>query len=136
MPTENTTAATHCRTCGQGLTEWTNHNGVTMLVADDGWGSICGDAPRGMHDPFTPDCHDDGMEAEFGRCHGALELTVSKSGCTRVMRCARHARAYHERMDALEARLQRDYPGYDNPASPPPAWFDASFAGERWDEED
>jgi hypothetical protein len=40
-----------CATCGQTLIEWTNHNGVTQLVADDGWGSICGDAPRGMHAP-------------------------------------------------------------------------------------
>jgi hypothetical protein len=38
-------------------------------------------------------------------------------------------------MDALEARLQRDYPGYDNPASCPPAWLDESYAGERWDDD-
>ena len=53
MPaTETPTApAATCATCAQALTEWTNHLGVTMLVADDGWGSICGDAPRGFHAP-------------------------------------------------------------------------------------
>lgn len=52
--TENATPAaplTSCTVCRQQLTPWTNHNGVVLLVADDGWGTICGDAPRGMHEP-------------------------------------------------------------------------------------
>lgn len=68
-------------------------------------------------------------------CSGPLELTVSKSGETRVMRCAAHAAAYHDRMDTLEARLQADYPGYDHPGSMPPAWLDESYAGEHWDDD-
>lgn len=69
-------------------------------------------------------------------CRGELELTVSKSGATRLMRCAAHAEQYHDAMDALEARLQRDYPGYDNPHSSPPRWHDPLAAGERWHEDD
>jgi hypothetical protein len=69
-------------------------------------------------------------------CHGPIELTTSKSGETEAHRCALHAEAYYDRIDALEARLQRDYPGWDVPGSPPPAWFDPSYAGERWDEDD
>jgi hypothetical protein len=86
------------------------------------------------------ECFDvDGSTFDGGRpmaCHGELELTVSKSGATRVMRCAAHARQYHDAMDALEARVQSRYPGYDNPHSSPPRWFDSMNAGERWDEDD
>jgi hypothetical protein len=69
-------------------------------------------------------CHD-----ADDTCVGELELTVSASGCTRVMRCAVHAVDYRARMDALQARLDRDYPAQ------PPAWFDPAYAGESWDED-
>jgi hypothetical protein len=70
------------------------------------------------------------------RCSGELELTVSKSGVTRVMRCAAHAEQYRDRMDALERDVQSRYPGYDNPHSSQPPWFDPADAGERWNEDD
>ncbi len=42
-------------------------------------------------------------------------------------RCNRH---WESRLD-LQARLDRDYP--DSPV--PPAWFDPTAAGERWDDD-
>lgn len=77
-------------------------------------------------------CHDRRSETT---CGGPLELTVSASGVTRVMRCTAHAADYRARMSALEDRLARDFPGWDTPGSPPPRWFDASYAGESWDED-
>jgi hypothetical protein len=84
------------------------------------------------HDADAAYAPEDGPQV----CSGPLELTVSKSQETRVMRCAAHAAAYYARMDALETRLQADYPGYDIPGSMPPPWFDATYAGESWDEPD
>jgi hypothetical protein len=68
-------------------------------------------------------------------CRGEVESYRSRSGCTVSERCDAHQDAYYERMDALEARLNADYPGYDIPGSAPPAWFDPSYAGESWDGE-
>jgi hypothetical protein len=83
--TETETAAPTCATCGQTLTPWTNTNGVELLVADDGWGTICGGAPRGMHvpaadaprgvlvDPYDDDDDDDDGSWPCGMCDEVAE---------------------------------------------------------------
>ena len=83
------------------------------------------------HDADSAYAPEDGPQV----CSGPLELTVSKSGVTRVMRCAAHAAAYYDRMDALERDVQSRFPGYDVPGSVPPPWFDPMMAGERWDDD-
>jgi hypothetical protein len=61
-------------------------------------------------------------------CQGAVELreALSASG-TRFPRCDGH---WDKRLQEQQ-RLNRDYP--DSPT--PPAWFDPTYAGERWDED-
>jgi len=68
-------------------------------------------------------------------CAGPVDTYRSRTGATEAERCERHQEEHERRMDALEARLQRDYPGWDVPGSPPPPWFDQDAAGERWDDE-
>lgn len=59
-------------------------------------------------------------------CGGEVIARESLSGTgTRIARCDAH---WSARLD-LEDRLRRDYPDSPNP----PAWFDASYAGECWD---
>jgi len=68
-------------------------------------------------------------------CNGGVNSYRSRSGVTVSERCDAHQAVYNTRMDALEARLNADYPGYNIPGSSPPAWFDPTYAGERWDED-
>ena len=70
--------------------------------------------------------------AERSACRGELDEYTSKSGCTTQVLCELHGAQYLDEMQALDERLQRDYPGYDNPHSMPPAWFDPAYAGEQW----
>lgn len=77
------------------------------------------------------ECIDDAK----GPCKGDVTEGVSRSGATRSSRCERHWDAYDVRMDKLYADVQRRYPGWDTPGSPPPAWFDATYAGESWDDD-
>lgn len=70
MPeTAATAPVTRCVVCHQPLAPWTNKYGVAQFVADDGWGSICGDAPRGMHAPVE---YADELAAENARLRAAL----------------------------------------------------------------
>jgi len=42
---------TVCVVCAQALHAEVNAvTGVTQMVADDGWGTVCGDAPEGEHE--------------------------------------------------------------------------------------
>jgi hypothetical protein len=77
------------------------------------------------------------VERDLGNtpCSGDVLSYLSKSGLTVTLRCELHQDEHRERMEELEGRLQRDYPGYDNPHSSPPAWFDPTYAGERWDDD-
>lgn len=68
-------------------------------------------------------------------CKGDVQSYRSRSGATTSKRCDAHQDAYNARMDALETRLNEDYPGYNVPGSAPPAWFDPTYAGERWDDD-
>jgi len=46
------TAPTTCTVCAQPLHAEVNAvTGETQMVADDGWGTVCGDAPDGEHVP-------------------------------------------------------------------------------------
>jgi hypothetical protein len=73
-----------------------------------------------------PRCLDHGRRTP---CSGAVEYRLPLSGTGRSFpRCERH---WNERLDAQEEISSR-YP--DSPL--PPADFDPSYAGERWDEED
>lgn len=61
-------------------------------------------------------------------CKGPVEYRDALSGTGRSFpRCAKH---WDERLDTQE-RLNRDYPDSPNP----PAWFDESYAGERWSDD-
>jgi hypothetical protein len=77
------------------------------------------------------ECHD----SDRGPCRGEVNEYRSRSGCTVSQRCDKHQDEYNERMDALHEDINSRYPGYDNPNSPPPQWFDPSYAGESWDGE-
>lgn len=74
------------------------------------------------------------IDRDMGECAGEVIAYTSRSGCTVSERCERHHRKHEIQMDALERRLQRDFPGYDVPGSSPPDWFDPAYAGESWDE--
>lgn len=67
-----------------------------------------------------------------GACKGEVTQGRSRSGATVSERCKKGWESYSRRMDSLEADLQRKYPGYDNPNSSPPDWFDPANAGEAW----
>lgn len=70
-------------------------------------------------------CLDEGR----GHCEGQVEYRLALSATGRSFpRCERH---WNERLDAQEEHARR-YPDSDLP----PADFDPSYAGERWNEED
>lgn len=59
-------------------------------------------------------------------CEGEVEYRESLSGTgTAIPRCDGH---WSARLDE-QARIRRSYPDQ----ATPPAWFDASVAGEHWD---
>ena len=61
-------------------------------------------------------------------CRGEVEMRPSLTGTgTTIPRCDHHWDLRLER----DEQLRRDYP--DSPI--PPAWFDPTFAGERWDDD-
>ncbi len=72
------------------------------------------------------------MENHDGPCKGPVTEGRSRSGATVSSRCEKGWTAYDKRMDKVEAGLQERYPGYNNPHSSPPAWFDPANAGETW----
>jgi hypothetical protein len=65
-------------------------------------------------------------------CNGEVFERLSRSGSgMRFPRCEGHYTEYAQRMDAVHAKTRKRYP--DSPT--PPAWFDPTYAGERWDDE-
>lgn len=74
------------------------------------------------------------IEVEFSEtpCDGEVREELSTTGESRSSRCERHREEYLERMDEVRRGLDERYPGWDNPHSLPPAWFDPSYAGEEW----
>lgn len=74
----------------------------------------------------------DAWTDQSGPCKGPVCKYWSRSGATSTYRCEAHQDAYNVRMDKVERGLQQRYPGYDNPHSSPPDWFDPLDAGEEW----
>ena len=71
-----------------------------------------------------PEC----LDEHKGGCKGNVEYRSSLTGTgTPIPRCDKH---WEERLDK-EDELRSEYP--DSPI--PPAWFDPTAAGERWDDE-
>lgn len=75
------------------------------------------------------DAHSD----EYGPCEGAVSdyYALSGSGLT-YPRCERHYGLYVERVQPRMDEIRRRYPDTDTP----PDWFDPTYAGERWNEDD
>lgn len=84
-------------------------------------------------DVYVLECTDD--HGDSGPCHGEVHEHRSRSGATVTARCVAHQDAYERRMDAVYAGVDDRYPGWDNPGSSPPEWFDPANAGESWDED-
>lgn len=82
-----------------------------------------------------PLTHEDCVNGPEG-CDGNVAEYTSRSGETVSARCDRHQDAHDAHMDEVEAGLNARYPGWDNPHSMPPAWFDEASAGEHWHPED
>lgn len=68
-------------------------------------------------------------------CEGEVRTERSASGATESNRCRKHRDEYLDRMDRVKRDIDSRYPGWDRPGSPPPDWFDPSYAGERWDDD-
>ena len=60
----------------------------------------------------------------------ALVVALSGSGLNYV-RCEKHYQDYLERVGPKIAETRRRYPDSDTP----PGWFDASYAGEHWNDD-
>ena len=73
--------------------------------------------------PNTSDC----MNFPSPNCSGEAWERVSRSGCTRSVKCEGCQAALDEILDAIDVR----YPD----SSTPPSWFDPTYAGESWDGE-
>ena len=74
------------------------------------------------------DCLDFHPDSEVS-CKGSVEYRMSLTGTgTAIPRCDRH---WEKRLDK-EEELREQYP--DSPI--PPAWFDPTAIGERWNEDD
>jgi hypothetical protein len=68
------------------------------------------------------------LDRHKGGCSGEVALRPSLTGTgMAIARCDRH---WQKRLD-LQTQDRIDYP--DSPI--PPAWFDPTAAGERWDDD-
>lgn len=75
------------------------------------------------------------IDSDEGNCKGVVEEYYSRSGATVSPRCVAHQSEYERRMDKVYEGVNERYPGWQNPGSVAPAWFDPSYAGESWDED-
>lgn len=66
-------------------------------------------------------------------CEGEVyeHLTLSGSGM-RFPRCEAHYGAYVQRVQPQIDAVRQRYPDSDTP----PSWFDETYAGERWNDDD
>lgn len=76
-----------------------------------------------MDDP-TMECLEDGRDDD--PCRGKIEMRMSLDSMKSWPRCEHHAKGWYERSEKNLELLS------DTPAS----WFDPSYAGERWSEDD
>lgn len=65
---------------------------------------------------------------EAGPCRGELSFRRAAGGTCDITRCEAH----WEERDEKEREIRENYPD----SSTPPSWFDPTYAGERWNEED
>lgn len=79
-----------------------------------------------MYEYTLEDCinYADGL-ANGTPCGGEVWERVSRSGCTRSVKCDECQMRLDEILDGIAQR----YP--DSPCAP--AWFDPTYAGESWD---
>lgn len=74
--------------------------------------------------PFDPtDCFD----YDEASCEGPVYEYYSRSGITKATRCERHQMQKEAKLDEIAHR----YPDSDVA----PAWFDPTYAGERWNDD-
>ena len=72
------------------------------------------------------------LDAAQGGCAGEVYPRPALSGSgLAYSRCDNHFELYARRIGPKMADVRRRYPDTDVP----PAWFDASLAGERWNED-
>jgi len=76
------------------------------------------------------------IDRDIDECEGEVIRELSTTGASSSERCRKHRSAYLDRMAKVHRDVNEKFPGYDVPGSPPPAWFDPTYAGERWDEDD
>jgi len=65
-------------------------------------------------------------------CEGEVSEGRSASGASVYQKCEKAWEEYQDFSQKLHEDISSRYPGYDNPNSMPPDWFDASYAGEEW----
>ncbi|AGT12718.1 hypothetical protein PBI_WHIRLWIND_122 [Mycobacterium phage Whirlwind] len=75
----------------------------------------------------------DCLDSHTGACQGDVSeyYALSGSGLT-YPRCEHHYAEYVERVQPRMDEIRERYPDTDQP----PAWFDPTYAGERWNEDD
>ncbi|OYN81880.1 hypothetical protein CG716_05270 [Mycolicibacterium sphagni] len=70
---------------------------------------------------------------EYGPCQGPVNRYEALSGSGELYpRCTRHYGTYVERVQPRIDAIRQQYPDTDTP----PSWFDPTYAGERWNEDD
>lgn len=70
---------------------------------------------------------------EYGPCQGEVNHYEALSGSgERYPRCEGHYRTYVERLQPRIDAIRARYPDTDQP----PSWFDPTYAGEHWNEDD
>lgn len=79
------------------------------------------------------ECQD--ARKETHTCRGEVTEGRSKSGASVYVKCEAGWTEYEEFSRKLHADVNSRYPGYDNPNSTPPRWFDPANAGERWNDD-
>lgn len=72
------------------------------------------------------------IESRKGDCEGEVLRELSTTGATSSDRCRKHRADYLTKMEKVTREVRSRYPDTDTP----PAWFDPTYAGERWNEED
>jgi len=72
------------------------------------------------------------QDAEQGGCRGEVTRGKSRTSASDYEKCEAHWNAYQVFAQELHEKINERYPGYDNPHSSPPEWFDPAYAGEEW----
>ena len=76
-----------------------------------------------------------GEHKDKNECKGDVTEGRSRSGGSVYAKCLKGWGEYDRFVEELHKDVSRRYPGYNDPHSSAPAWFDESNAGERWSED-